>query len=102
MRPWLFLIAPFLIWSLHFGGVYAIASVFDVVREAGVPASRWATAGFSLACLIAAVTVGLMAARGIARQTSETGRWILSLSAMGSALTALSVIWQGLPALIGH
>lgn len=102
MRAWFFLLAPFLIWGLHFGGVYAIASVFDVIREADVPASRWTTAGFSLACLIAAVALGLAAMRGAALQTSEATRWMFSLSALGSALTALSVVWQGLPALIGH
>lgn len=102
MRAWLFLLAPFAIWGLHLGGVYAIASVFDVIREADDPASRWTTAGFSLACFVAAVAVGLVAARRVPLQATEAKRWMFSLSALGSALTALSVIWQGLPALVGH
>lgn len=102
MRAWLFLLAPFVLWGLHFGGVYAIASVFDVIGEADDPASRWTAAGFSLVCLAAAVIVGLVAGRRIAQQPTEARGWMFSLSALGSALTALSVIWQGLPALIGH
>lgn len=102
MRPWLFLLGPFLLWGLHFGGVYAIASVFDVISEADAPGSRWSTAGFSLACLIAAVALGVASARGARRETTEARRWMLSLGAMGAALTAISVVWQGLPALIGY
>ena len=102
MRPWLFLLGPFLLWGLHFGGVYAIASVFDVISEADTPGSRWTTALFSLACLIAAIALGVASARGATRETSEARRWMMSISALGAALTAISVIWQGLPALIGH
>ena len=102
MRAWLLLISPFLIWGVHFGGVYAIASVFDVVAAADDPAARWTTAGFSLACLAAAAGVGVVTARGIAGQATEAGRWMFTLAALGSALTALSVVWQALPALIGH
>lgn len=102
MRAWLFLLAPFFLWGLHFGGVYAIASVFDVLRDADVPASRWSTAAFSIGCFAGAVAVGLLAARGVNVQPTEARRWMYSLSALGSALTALSVVWQGLPALVGH
>ena len=102
MRAWLFLLGPFLLWGLHFGGVYAISSVFDVVSEADAPLSRMTVGGFSVACFIAAVIMSFVSARRAADGGSEAQHWVYSLGALGGALTALSVLWQGLPAVIGH
>ncbi|MFN3352863.1 MAG: hypothetical protein ACK4Z5_04575 [Brevundimonas sp.] len=99
MGPWRNLLGPHLIWAVHFAGVYAIASVFDVLNSAQSAGSRLGVAAFSVACLAAAVVLGVFAARDVSRADTEAHRWMARLGVLGAGVAALSIVWQGLPAL---
>lgn len=91
-----------IVWAAHFLGVYAIASLGDVVAVADAPAWRAAVAAFSLLCLI--VCLGLLAlALHWRRRADETTTRFGCEIAMGAAgLGVVGVVWQALPAWIGH
>ena len=50
MVRWLFLLGGLIVWLVHFLGVYAIASIADVVQTADAPGSLWAVVLFSRIC----------------------------------------------------
>lgn len=101
MRTWLLLLAPMGIWAAHFLGVYGIASVFDVAARADVPLSRATVGAFTLAC----ATADLLLLR-FALRRPETGDDVAALTrtvaATGAGFSLAAVLWQGLPALVGH
>lgn len=101
MRPWLIMFGGMVVWAIHFGGIYAIASVFDVVSSAESPGSRWATGGLTLACL-AANAVLVLVALGRRRKVAADPviAWVYSTGGLLAALSFVSVAWQGLPALL--
>lgn len=105
MIRWLFLLGGLLIWAAHFAGVYAIASVADVVASADVPAARLMAGGLTAACAAAdAALLWLCAALARtprARQDALTG-FMVSVAGLGALLSLAAVVWQGLPALIGY
>lgn len=100
MRPWLFLLAPLAIWATHFMGVYGIASVADVVARPDDPAALIATGAFTLLCAAGAALM-FVAARRL-RSADETDRFVRSLSSLGAVVALVAIVWQGLPALVGH
>lgn len=102
MRAWMILLGPFLLWAVHFGGVYAIASLFAVAGDAASPTARAVVAGFSLLLLASAAALGLFAARQARREVSESRCWMSLVGTLGAAMAALSIGWQGLPALMGY
>lgn len=101
MRPWLFMFGGMGVWAIHFAGIYAIASVFDVIATANAPSSRLATGALTLVCL--AANAALFVATSF-RRGKDTGdsvlRWMLTVGALMAAISFVSVAWQGLPALI--
>lgn len=102
MRAWALLLGGMAVWAAHFGGVYAIASVFDVISEADTPASRWTSAGWTVVCLLANAMLLLLIVRsGRRRPGDEVDGWVRSVGALGAVFSFLSVLWQGLPAVIG-
>lgn len=102
MRRWLFMLGGLLIWALHFAGVYAIASVADVVQDAGVPAARALVGAFTAVCALAAAGVALAGLRRRTATLDAQQRFSNSLAVLGGALGVVAILWQGLPALIGH
>lgn len=100
MRPWLFLLAPLAIWAAHFLGVYGIASVADVVARPDAPAALVATGAFTLLCAAGAIL--MLAAARRRRTGDETDRFVSSLAALGALVALVAILWQGLPALVGH
>ena len=106
MKRWLFLTGGLLIWGIHFGAVYAVASVADVIASADVPAARWATAALTLAALAANGLLLAWSIRGPAflraDPDAELAKFWRSVAGLGAAVSFVSVAWQGLPALIGH
>ena len=83
-----------LVWAAHFFALYILASVFE--------SSMVARVGTGIATLAAvAANIGLLV---VARRTvaaDAAARWMISLGALGVALSLVAVLWQGLPALIG-
>lgn len=100
MRAWLFLLGGLIVWAIHFFGVYGIASLADVVQNADVAWSLWATAGWTLLC--AAADAALVFAALRRSKDDDLQRFMRSAAAGGALLSMVAVIWQGLPALVGH
>lgn len=105
MIRWLYLLGGPLIWLLHFSGVYLAASVADVGGRADQPAALWTVAALTLAGLAGNTGVIAWAHRGPRflrdMEPDLAGFW-RAAGAGGALLSAVSVLWQGLPALLGH
>ena len=91
-----------ILWAAHFLGVYAIASVADVVATADDPAWRMAGLGFSAVCVLAGVALGLIALRRLRRAEGEVSGFRRELAALGFGVAVVAMIWQALPTLTGH
>lgn len=102
MRRWLLLLGGMLVWGLHFGGVYAIASVADVVARADAPAARLAVGGLTLVCLAANLLILNRAVKLVRAPRDDVDGLTGAVAALGAVLSIVGVAWQGLPALIGH
>lgn len=103
MRTWFFMLGGMVVWAAHFMGVYAIASVADVARDADAAAARWIVAGFTAACAAAAAAFGLAGLRRLRRTGDDPyQRFTATVAAVGGGIAAVAVVWQGLPALVGH
>lgn len=99
MRRWLPLLGGLIVWAAHFLGVYAIASVADVLGQADARAAIWSVAGFTLLCAAADVAIGLFALRGDRGSDDGMERLIHRGGAWGAGLSLVAVLWQGLPIL---
>ena len=102
MSRWLLLLGGLVVWTIHFLGVYAIASIADVVDVDDAPAARWAVGGFTLACAGADVLIGLAALRRSRPQDDSLDRFIHRGALWCAGLSFVAVVWQGLPALVGR
>ena len=101
MRTWAWMLGGLILWTAHFLGVYLIASVADVVAHANHPLSRVSVAAFTLACLTAAGWVTLEAVRRGRRADDEMTGFAAAVAATGGAVSAVAILWQGLPAAVG-
>lgn len=100
MRRWAFTLLGLIIWAAHFLGVYAIASLADVVSHADDPPWRLGVLAFSLVCGLAALGAGGAAVRQLRRtDRAEPGRFMDELAAVGAGIAFLAIVWQALPAL---
>jgi hypothetical protein len=96
MPLWLLALGGLLVWTAHFFGLYLIASIWLTTPTASVIALV-----FTVACL--AADGWLLWRTAPARRPKDLDafdRWLLLLAFLGAALSALAVLWQGLPALI--
>lgn len=101
MRTWALALGGMGVWAVHFAGVYAIASVFDVIAEAEAPGARLWTAGLTVACILADAAIALLIRRR--RRADVRGGpedWLLTLGGLGAGFSFVAVLWQGLPALL--
>lgn len=101
MGRWAFMLGGLIVWTVHFGGVYGIASIADVAQDAAVPPARWAVGALTAACVAADAVLAWVALR---RPTGDDSldRFATRTAATGAGLSAVAVVWQGLPALVGH
>lgn len=102
MGRWILMLGGMSVWAAHFMGVYGIASVADVAADAAVPASRWTIGAFTLACAAAAALFGLAGLRRLRAGGDSLDRLSWSVAAFGGAFATIAILWQGLPALVGH
>lgn len=96
MPVWLLSLGGLLVWTAHFFGLYLIASIWLTS-----PVARMVALGFTVACLAAdgwLLWRTAPARRGADRDAFD--HWLLVVAFLGAALSALAVLWQGLPALI--
>ena len=95
MRSWILLLGGWLVWTVHFFSLYAIASVFLTSTL-----SRILTLIVTVAC---AAANGLLLWRvfsAAGRAGDELSRWIYILAGLAAIISLLAVLWQGLPALL--
>lgn len=103
MRRWAWMMGGWIVWTIHFVGIYAIASIGEVASRASDPAWRMIGLGFSVLCLIAAGVLLAAGWRALRRRDGdETGRFGDQLALLGAALAAVAVVWQAAPTLIGY
>ena len=100
MKRWGYIRGGLIVWTVDCLGVYVIASVGDVAADADHPLSRAAVGVFTVVCLIAAGGLTVMAARRWRRGGDEMG-FENAIAATGGAVAAISILWQGLPAVVG-
>lgn len=93
MRAWAYLLGGLIVWAIHFFAVYIVASVFLTTTIARI--------------LALVVTLGCLAADGwlLLRLRRSSGgddfhEWMRMIALIGAGLSAVAVLWQGLPALI--
>ena len=90
-----------LVWAVHFVGVYAIASIGDVVARADDPTWRMIGLGFSVLCAL--VVAGLLV-QALRRKddSSDTAGLGNLLARAGAGLALVSIVWQALPTVVGY
>jgi len=98
MWNWFLMLGGMLVWALHFGGIYATASMFDVISEADAHGALWTVAALTAACLVANAALFAVNLRGL--KEDAVIAWMRSVGGILAALSFVSVAWQGLPALI--
>lgn len=93
MRAWAYMLGGLIVWTVHFFTLYIVASVFLTTNIARA--------------LTVIVTLGCLVADGwlVLRLRTPTGgdefrEWMRVIALFGAGLSALAVVWQGLPALI--
>lgn len=102
MSRWLLLLGGMIVWAIHFLGLYGIASVAAVVKDAEAPAALWIMGAFTLLCVGADVVVGAIAIRRNTGSDDGLDRWVRFGGAGAAGLSLVAVIWQGLPILVAR
>lgn len=100
MAAWIYALGGLVVWTAHFFGVYAIASIADVASRADDP--RWLAGGlaFSAACALAAAVLAASAWRAGRGEADPTCRFMHQLGALGAAIAGVAILWQALPTVI--
>ncbi len=101
MQRWFYMLGGLLVWAVHFVGVYAIASIGDVVARADDPSWRMIGLGFSGMCALVVVGLLIQALRrkDDGTDTIDFGNLI---ARVGAGLALVSIVWQTLPTVIGY
>ena len=102
MRRWAWMLGGLIVWTIHFMGVYAIASLADVVSAADDPAWRMGGLAFSAACLFAALGLAALAFRRVRHPSDSMAGFGDQLALLGGGVAALAILWQALPTVIGY
>ena len=102
MRRWAWMTGGLIVWFVHFMGVYAIASLADVVSRADDFGWRMTGLACSAACVLAALAITAVAARRMRRPTDPPARFGDQLALLGGGVSAVAIVWQALPTVIGY
>lgn len=101
MKRWFYMLGGLLVWTVHFVGVYTIASIGDVVARADDPTWRMIGLGFSGLCGLAAAGLLIQA---LLRKSNGADMidFANTMARLGAALALVSIVWQSLPTVIGY
>lgn len=102
MGRWIWMLGGLIVWTIHFMGVYAIASLADVVSRADDPAWRMIGLVFSGACVLATLAITVAAARRVGRSADSAVGFGDQLALLGGGVATVAIIWQALPTVIGY
>lgn len=96
MRTWLLLLSGLLVWSGHFLAIYIAGSLFP-----GTALAKWLTGILTIVAL--ALLTGIVAPvfrrTGHGAETEGLAGWLDRLTLLGAAVSAVAILYQGLPAL---
>lgn len=95
MRNWGLMLGGLLIWTAHFLGVYAVASVEDMAAPSTQALWRWSGLAFTAACLLAVVVIVLRA-----RPSGRDGGLYHQVGLGACVLSFISIVWQSVPLLV--
>lgn len=101
MQRFVYMLGGLIVWTVHFVGVYAIASIGDVVVRADDPTWRMIGLGFSGLCGIVAAVL-LVQALGRRDDGTDTVDLANLLARVGAGVALISIIWQSLPTVVGY
>lgn len=102
MLRWAWMMGGLIVWTVHFMGIYAIASLADVVSRADDFGWRMGGLAFSGACVLAAVALTAAAARRARRPADPSARFGDQLALLGGGVATVAIVWQALPTVIGY
>lgn len=102
MRRWAWMLGGLIVWTIHFVGVYALASAADTYSRADDFGWRMGGLVFSLACLLAALVLTGLAARAVHRSQDPAETFRHQLALLGGGVSAVAIVWQALPTLVGY
>lgn len=95
MRAWLHCLLGLIVWAGHFFGLYFIASFFP-----GTQLARW----LSLVLTVLAFGLLILFVTQIWKRSqshsSKVEGWLNSLAGLGTAMAAVGIVFQVLPAVI--
>lgn len=95
MRDWGLMLGGLLVWTLHFVGVYSIASAADVSDPSTQALWRWLGAAFTGACLLA---VAVIVAR--AWPSSRKAGLYRQVGLGACVISVIAIVWQSVPLLV--
>ena len=95
MKAWLFLLGGLIIWAGHFLAAYALASVAEIAHPDHRQPLMLLFAGLTIVGVVATIVLALRALRPGANTAG--GVFARRLSAAGSAIAAVAIIWQSAP-----
>ena len=95
MRTWVFLLGGMLVWTVHFFGIYGLASIFLTT-----PLARILTGILTLACLAAVAWLARRSWAAYQAEQDEVSGWVALLATLINAISFVAVLWQGFPAVL--
>ncbi len=82
MKTWAYLLAPLLVWVMHFGGVYLSAEFAPSTLKIIVPILT---------------SLGLCANMYLFITSVNAGSWQTTIVRRGSLISLIAIVWQALP-----
>ena len=95
MRSWGLLFGGLLVWAADFFLLYGIASIFLTT-----PIARILSMVVTLGALAADTWLILLGWKHYSSPADNYERWIGWIALLGAAISAVAVLWQGLPAIL--
>ncbi|PVM83434.1 hypothetical protein [Caulobacter endophyticus] len=92
MKTWLSLLGGLAVWAGHFLAAYVIASIAEIADPQHRQPLMMVFVALTIACVLAASALALRSWR-----TTRQGVFVRRLSAFGSAVAAVAIVWQSLP-----
>lgn len=96
MRTWRFLLGGLVVWTVHFFGAYAIASIFPE----RILVARLLAGALTLACLAALVWLTRRGLAAVRQERDEFSGWAAWLATLLNAIALLAVLWQAFPIML--
>ncbi len=82
MKTWGYLLAPLLVWVMHFGSVYLCAEFAPAILKAIVPILTG---------------LGLCANLYFFIRAADSRSWHTTILRRGSLISSIAIVWQALP-----